>query len=92
MPPGAGSPAGTNAAGTDPNGTANAARGGNPPTPGTNALGTANSSGSAGGGQTSGQAGAGGTSLTGPSSTGDVAVDEQNRAADKKIKSICKGC
>jgi hypothetical protein len=79
---------GANGSSTD---ASNAARGGSPATPGTNALGTANSSGLPGG--TVGRASGGGAD-TGPSptGTGDVAVDAQDHAVDKKIKSICKGC
>jgi hypothetical protein len=36
--------------------------------------------------------GAGGTSAGAGLGTGDPMVDSQDRAVDKKIKSICKGC
>src|SRR5258708_24990900 len=90
--------AATNNTGPDPNGVANAARGGNPATPGTNAIDNANSSGSGDGDSANGTVGNaaargdGGTAATGPSSTGDTAVDAQDRTGDKKIKSIPKGC
>ncbi|PDT91313.1 hypothetical protein CO669_04670 [Bradyrhizobium sp. Y36] len=50
------------------------------PPPGTNSLGTAQSSGPGGGG---GAATGGGT---------DAAVNAENRLLDKKLKSICRGC
>jgi hypothetical protein len=84
---------GVKGAGTSGTDASNAARGGNPATPGTNALGTANSSGEPSG--TVGMAGgngAGGTSAGAGLGTGDPMVDSQDRAVDKKIKSICKGC
>jgi hypothetical protein len=51
--------------------------------PGTNSLGTANSSSS---GATTG------TAVSGPQISGDVAMDKEDKAVDRKIKSICKGC
>ena len=48
--------------------------------PGTNSLGTA---------QSSGGGGPGGSAATG---TGNPATDAQDKAVDKKVKSICKGC
>ena len=48
--------------------------------PGTNSLGTAQSSGRGGGG---GAATGGGT---------DAAVNAENKLLDKKLKSICRGC
>ncbi|MBR0967735.1 hypothetical protein JQ554_31420 [Bradyrhizobium diazoefficiens] len=52
------------------------------PAPGTNSLGTAQSSGASAGG--TGGAAAGGTT--------DAAVNAENRVLDKKLKSICRGC
>jgi hypothetical protein len=49
------------------------------PAPGTNSLGTAQSSG-------------GGTTGTGTGGSGDAAVNAENRMLDKKLKSICRGC
>jgi hypothetical protein len=30
--------------------------------------------------------------VTGPQKSGDAAVSEENKAVDRKIKSICRGC
>jgi hypothetical protein len=83
------------------------AQGNNAPVaPGTNSLGTAQSTGSSvtnsgGGGRTTGaatnQAGANGgridgTVQKGPPMEGDDEIRKANEQADKKIKSICKGC
>jgi hypothetical protein len=60
---------------------------------GTNSAGTANSSGGRGAtGITTGASGTGQSSLDGKPVTGDPQVDAQDRAVDKKVKSICKGC
>jgi hypothetical protein len=40
----------------------------------------------------SGRSNAGGTSVTGPSNTNDAAIDAENNAVDRKVKSICRGC
>lgn len=50
--------------------------------PGTNSLGTAQSSG----------AGPGVTTGTGAGGSPDAAVNAENRMLDKKLKSICRGC
>jgi len=73
-----------------------------PTTPGTNSLGTAQSSGlPSGAGSTVGAAGnrAGasggrldGTSEKGPTMQGDAEINAENTQIDKKVKSICKGC
>ena len=52
------------------------------PPPGTNSLGTAQSSGG-GSGVTTGSGTGGGT---------DAAVNAENKLLDKKLKSICRGC
>ncbi|RTE91849.1 MULTISPECIES: hypothetical protein [Bradyrhizobium] len=52
------------------------------PPPGTNSLGTAQSSGP----------GAGVTTGSGTSGAADAAVNAENRMLDKKLKSICRGC
>ncbi|MDT4741852.1 hypothetical protein [Bradyrhizobium sp. WYCCWR 12699] len=52
------------------------------PPPGTNSLGTAQSSG----------AGAGVTTGSGTGGSADAAVNAENRMLDKKLKSICRGC
>jgi hypothetical protein len=61
--------------------------------------GTANSSGSpaaAGSSMTTGsagnRAGVGGTAATGPQTGGDAAIDAENKAIDRRLKSICRGC
>ena len=52
------------------------------PPPGTNSLGTAQSSGP----------GSGATSGTGAGGAADATVNAENRQLDKKLKSICRGC
>jgi hypothetical protein len=60
---------------------------------GTNSAGTANASGGrAATGITAGASGTGQASPDGKPATGDAAVDAQDRAVDRKVKSICKGC
>jgi len=54
------------------------------PPPGTNSLGTAQSSGA--------NAAPGVTTGTGGGGSADVAVSAENRLLDKKMKSICRGC
>ena len=56
---------------------------------GTNSAGTANSS---GGAMTTGAGAGGAPSPDGKPTTGDPRVDAQDRAVDRKVKSICKGC
>ena len=84
VPGGPANPAGQNNAGSDPSGVGNASK--PPNAPGTNALGTANSTGSA----TTGSAGsrAGGSDAR----PGDAEILGENRKVDQKIKSICRGC
>jgi hypothetical protein len=67
------------------------------PSPGTNSLGTAQSSGSSANtapGVTTGagRGGPAGNDITGPNRSGDAAVDAEDRVVDRKIKSICRGC
>ena len=91
-PPGPAAPGGLNNAGEDPSGQANAVRRASPSAPGTNTAGTAQSSGS---GVTTGSArstGSGGATVTGPQTSGDAAIGEENKEVDRKIKSICRGC
>jgi len=52
------------------------------PPPGTNSLGTAQSSGP----------GAGVTTGTGTGGAADATVNSENRQLDRKMKSICRGC
>jgi hypothetical protein len=102
VPSGPANVGGLNNSGNDPSGAGNSAKLASPPTPGTNSAGTANSSGSAGssgsataaGARTSGSASSapGGTAATGPNVKGDAAVDAEEKAVDRKIKSICRGC
>jgi hypothetical protein len=99
VPIGPGSAGGTNNSVNDPSGAGNAAKA--PQTPGTNAAGTANSTGSPGGttparaGSTSTRA-AGGTAVTGPNTKAatktEAAVDAENRKLDRMIKGLCRGC
>jgi hypothetical protein len=87
----------------DPSGAGNSAK--VPTAPGTNTLGTANSSGSPGGttgltttGMANTRAGTGnggridGTVTPGPSMPGDAEIRAEDPKVDAKIKSICKGC
>jgi hypothetical protein len=30
--------------------------------------------------------------VTGPSTSGDAAIDAEDKAVDRKLKSICRGC
>jgi hypothetical protein len=97
VPSGPANAGGLNNSGNDPSGAGNSAKVVSPPPPGTNSAGTANSSGSSattGSSMTTGSARAapGGTAATGPSQSGDVAVDAENKAIDRKLKSICRGC
>jgi hypothetical protein len=96
VPSGPANAGGLNNSGNDPSGAGNSAKVVSPP-PGTNSAGTANSSGSSattGSSMTTGSARAapGGTAATGPSQSGDVAVDAENKVIDRKLKSICRGC
>jgi hypothetical protein len=75
---GSGNAAGLAHSGNDPSGSGKSAK--MPPAPGTNTLGTANSSGGSSRGRDS------------SASNGDKAVDAENKLLDKKIKAICKGC
>jgi hypothetical protein len=86
-----------NNAGEDPGGAANASRLASPPAPGTNAAGTAQSSGAGvntdsgvttGSGRGAGSA----TNMTGPHTSGDAEINAENKEVDRKIKSICRGC
>jgi hypothetical protein len=54
------------------------------PPPGTNSLGTAQSSGANGA--------PGVTTGTGAGASADATVNTENRMLDKKLKSICRGC
>jgi hypothetical protein len=38
------------------------------------------------------RAGVGGTAATGPKTSGDVAIEAEDKAIDRKLKSICRGC
>ena len=69
---------------SDPSGVAGAAKG-QPSAPGTNSLGTAQSSGSL-------NTAPGTTTGTGSGETGDAAVNAENKLTDKKVKGICRGC
>jgi hypothetical protein len=93
VPSGPANAGGLNNSGNDPSGAGNAGKVVSEPPPGTNSLGTANSSGSS---MTTGSAGSraagGGTAATGPQTNGDVAIDQEDKAIDRKLKSICRGC
>ncbi len=91
--PGPASPGGTNNVINDPSGQGNAAKLSTPPPPGTNSLGTANSSGSS----TSATTGSttppsGHVNIAGPNTNSDAAISAEDKLLDKKIRSICKGC
>jgi hypothetical protein len=61
-------------------------------TPGTNSAGTANSSGSVGTNTGAGLGNGDTAAMDGSPRTGDAKVDAQDKAVDRKVKSICKGC
>lgn len=67
------------ASGASPGAASGGAFGTSAGAPGTNSLGTAAPSGS-------------GTTGAAATGTGDPQVDKQDKAVDRKIKSICKGC
>lgn len=100
MPSGPANVGGLNNSGNDPSGAGNSAK--IPTAPGTNSAGTAHSSGSAASGSSSAGSGAttgststraaGGTDAEGPNKSGDAAIDAEDKAVDRKLKSICKGC
>ena len=105
VPSGPANAGGLNNSGNDPSGAGNSAK--MPEAPGTNAAGTANSSGStdgtgARGSITTGTAGnrAGGTSTgridgtttPGPSMPGDAEIRAEDPKVNQQINSICKGC
>jgi hypothetical protein len=95
VPSGPASAGGLNNSANDPSGAGNSVKVAQPPAPGTNNAGTANSSGSSGSSMTTGSAagsGVGGTAATGPQAQGDVAIDHENKKLDQKLKSICRGC
>ena len=96
VPSGPANAGGLNNSANDPSGAGNAAK--VPTTPGTNAAGTANSSGTPPG-TTTGSAGnrAGGGRVDGATEPGsgdaiDAEINAENRKANAKIKSICRGC
>lgn len=91
VPPGPASTGGLNNSVNDPSGVGNSAKVATPPPPGTNSAGTANSSGSS---RTtgSGRGAVGGTAATDPQDSADVAIEKEDRAIDRKLKSICRGC
>ena len=95
--PGPGNANGLNNSGRDPSGVGNSLQVATPPPSGTTSAGTANSSGSTantGAGATTGAArpAPGGVSAPGPSTRGDAAIDAEDKAIDRKLKSICRGC
>jgi hypothetical protein len=93
VPSGPANAGGLNNSGNDPSGAGKAGKVVSQPPPGTNSLGTANSSGSS---MTTGSAGSraagGAPAATGPQTNGDVAIDQEDKAIDRKLKSICRGC
>jgi hypothetical protein len=99
VPSGPANAGGVNNTANDPSGVGNANRLGLPASPGTNSAGTAQASGSASSsnarsGVTTGAArqAPGGVNATGPRTNGDAAIDAEDQAIDRKIKSICRGC
>jgi hypothetical protein len=97
VPSGPANAGGLNNSGNDPSGAGNSGKVVSQPPPGTNSAGTANSSGTSatgGSSMTTGSAAAapGGTAATGPQAPGDVAIDQEDKAIDRKLKSICRGC
>jgi hypothetical protein len=94
VPSGPANAGGLNNSGNDPSGAGNSAKVASPPPPGTNSAGTANSSGSSSTttGSAGSRAGVGGTEATGPQTSGDAAIEQENKAIDRRLKSICRGC
>jgi hypothetical protein len=96
VPSGPANAGGLNNSVNDPSGAGNSMKLNQPPAPGTNSAGTANSSGSPGraGSTTTGSAGStpGGTAATGPNAKGNIDITPEDKAVDRKVKSICKGC
>lgn len=98
VPSGPANAGGLNNSLNDPSGAGNSAK--VPEAPGTNRLGTANSTGSTAGANSSITTGTAptrrgridGTVTQGPSMPGDVEIKNENARVDAKIKSICKGC
>jgi len=83
VPSGPANAGGLNNSGNDPSGAGNASRLAAPPPPGINSAGTANSSGP----------GAGVTTGSARSKTNeDAAIDAEDKAIDRKLKGICRGC
>jgi hypothetical protein len=96
VPSGPANVGGLNNSGNDPSGAGNSSKLASPPS-GTNSAGTANSSGSpatTGSSTTTGSARSapGGTAATGPQDKGDVAIDKEDQAINRKLKTICRGC
>ncbi len=89
VPPGPAAPGGLNNAGEDPSGAANSVRRASPPAPGTNTLGTAQSSGRGVNTESGVTTGSG---RSAGSESVDAAISDENKAVDRKIKSICRGC
>ena len=94
VPNGPANAGGVNNSGNDPSGAGNSVK--TPTAPGTNTLGTANSTGNA---STTGMARSGasaqridGTVTPGPSMPGDAEIRAEDPKVDAKIKSICRGC
>jgi hypothetical protein len=92
MPSGPGNAGGLNNSVNDPIGVGNAAKVTSSTPPGTNSVGTANSSGVTSSGTTTTGTGSGVSSMTDALRTGNGEVDAQDRAVDRMIKNICKGC
>jgi hypothetical protein len=44
------------------------------------------------GGRAGNRAGVGGTAASGPQTGGDAAIDAEDKAIDRKLTSICRGC
>jgi len=38
------------------------------------------------------RAGVGGKEATDPQASGDAAIEQENKAIDRRLKSICRGC
>jgi hypothetical protein len=95
VPSGPANAGGLNNSGNDPSGAGNSAKVASPP--GTNSAGTANSSGrpgTVGSSTTTGSARSdtGGASATDPLTSDDAALNAEDKAIDRKLKSICRGC
>jgi hypothetical protein len=90
VPSGPANVGGLNNSGNDPSGAGNSAK--LSTAPGTNSAGTAQSSGSGARAGAAANSGAGVTTGSAPQQGVDGAIADENKAIDRKLNSICRGC